>query len=207
MTMSSCCQHRLNSSQPGKTGCPLGKLSNKLHMLNAYKAFFDLLLCHNSTVLQDRLACLFHRSNTSAVQLQQLDQQSGSCHIPDSLLAQLGHLPSKLRSSAETVPAQQLRTSGCFSLQFLEPPNSQHPSGQLMHPALATQPSTGRMSFGAGGDKNAALASIPGHSSLLRPGAPVLNTLGVSSDAKGMILMHGIACMCRSLHGSDDSCC
>jgi hypothetical protein len=87
-----------------------------------------------------------------------------------------------LRPASEHAAAVQQLRGGGFTMQFLEPPNSQMPSGQLTHPAVNTQASTRRMSASAlAGEKSAALCSIPGNSSLLRPGqAPALNTIGVS---------------------------
>jgi hypothetical protein len=89
-------------------------------------------------------------------------------------------------ASEHAAALQQLRTSGCFSMQFLEPPNSHVPSGQLLHPSLVTQPSTLRASAAAAAaaaaaatDKTATLASMPHNTSLIRAGAPMLNTLGV----------------------------
>lgn len=83
-------------------------------------------------------------------------------------------------ASEHATAVQQLR--GGFTMQFLEPPNSQMPSGQLTHPVVTTQASARRMSASAlAGERSAALCSIPGNSSLLRPGqAPALNSLGVS---------------------------
>jgi hypothetical protein len=158
------------------------------------------------------------------MQSQHIEQQNSTAQLADSLLSQLGHLPSQLNSSGSAMavsagdPAQlpstaaqnlqvsqqnrndstsdqyfyarsgaehavavsqQLRSSGSFSMQFLEPPNSQVPSGQLLHPALVTHPSASRLHAGLSSEKTAALVSIPGNSSLIRPGAPMLNTIGV----------------------------
>lgn len=163
------------------------------------------------------------RSNaSSALQTQHVEQKVSASQLADSLLAQLGHLPSQLNSngnlvavtgqsagqlSKATVPdlqlsqnrrpsaseqyhfvrtssehaaaAQHLRTSGCFSMQFLEPPNSQATSGQLMHPMLPAHASGARISGAASEKSHASLASMPHDSSLIRAGGPMINSNGV----------------------------
>jgi hypothetical protein len=163
------------------------------------------------------------RSNASSALQTQHEQKVSASQLADSLLAQLGHLPSQLNSngnlvavtgqsagqlSKATVPdlhlshnrrpsaseqyhfvrtssehaavAQHLRTSGCFSMQFLEPPNSQTTSGQLMHPMLPAHASGARVSAGAASERShASLASMPHDSSLIKAGGPMINSNGV----------------------------
>lgn len=171
--------------------------------------------------------CVPCRTNTSsALQTRQGEQPVSASQLADSLLAQLGHLPSKLNTSGSLVAvtspggppksgspevqlshhrrnhstaeqyhfvrpsseaaaaAQRLRTSGCFSMQFLEPPNSQAPSGQLVYPSLPGRLSDARRSLGAASDKSGlgSLASMPHNSSLIKAGGPMINTNGVSDQ-------------------------
>jgi len=173
--------------------------------------------------------CTCSSNASSAVQTQQLEQQASTALVAESLLAQLGHLPSQLNASsslvsvsgldhasipASAVPphvqlsrqkrntstpeqyyqlraaldpaaAQQLQSSSLLSVQFLEPPNSLAPSGQLRHSALATHASAGRVSADAASEKSAlhSVTSMPHNSSLIRPGVPIMRLDGVSCTA------------------------
>lgn len=173
-----------------------------------------------TSLLSAPVFALCSTNTTNTQEVPQTEQQS-SKPSADSLLAQLGHLnlagldtaPSAdstlrlsqkkrsnstheqhlyARSTSEHAALQQLCTSGYFSMQFLEPPNSHAPSGQLVHPALASQQSSLRNSAAAsaaaaGGDKVMPLASMPHNTSLIKAGAPMINTHGVSPEGSRVL--------------------
>lgn len=232
----SCCPPHPSSSLLGRTGCPLGKphkddlgccplpgcdgLQTALLLVRAEVGSGTPRLMGSHPV--PTVPC---RSNaSSALQTQQGEQPVSATQLADSLLAQLGHLPSKLNSSGNLVAvaaqgaaappkssapelqlshhrrpsapeqyhfvrpssehaaaAQHLRTSGCFSMQFLEPPNSQAASGQLVHPMLSAHASGARVSASAASEKShTSLASMPHDTSLIKAGVPMINSHGVS---------------------------
>lgn len=98
-----------------------------------------------------------------------------------------------LTPSDQAAAAAQLRNSAYFTMQFLEPPNSQPASGQLVHPALATHASRARVSAaGAGSAAERAVVvplstvtSIPHTTCLVRAGMPMINANGVSWGGGG----------------------